>query len=435
MTFSLPSDAASPLFIGLAWLAIIVVLGAVAAIVGCVAEGPGAQPTNLIEWAKHIAKYMLVLVLWLLGPLALTWVLMRLHLFSVMGVALGLLIGVLFLLTVINPRGRLARELHSSAAAARFAELNAAYEIIGDPDKRKSFDRGEKDVGDEQRDEGVRGLGQASGAGTAHLEDIVDLEFTEVDDDLARSGRQIGDPYDVLGITRSASAEEIKSAFQRIASELHPDTGKHDPRAASRFAEINAAYEIIGDKDKRKAFDGGEIDAEGFQVFEGLGPPFGADQQFRSAPSGQNRRPWRKILLACGGAALAYGVYVHQSNKTSPPIVPGWQKLISCSSAVSLDGSKELLLSEDHRAMFYDKSLLKDGKRYEDIGVAGEWSFDDPSKKYFVSLSGTINIYTLVSPEQVSTCMLIRGNLESADLVESWFSAEADDPGDYGSDP
>ncbi|HLH95584.1 MAG TPA: J domain-containing protein [Xanthobacteraceae bacterium] len=81
------------------------------------------------------------------------------------------------------------------------------------------------------------------------------------------------DPYEVLGVSRSASAADIKSAFRKLAKKLHPDANKHDPKAASRFAELNAAYEIIGDKDKRKAFDSGEIDAEGkprFQGFEGF---------------------------------------------------------------------------------------------------------------------------------------------------------------------
>src|SRR5947209_11046985 len=82
------------------------------------------------------------------------------------------------------------------------------------------------------------------------------------------------DPYDVLGVTKSASAAEIKSAFRKQAKKLHPDANKHDPKAASRFAELNAAYEILGEADKRKAFDRGEIDAEGkprFQGFEGFG--------------------------------------------------------------------------------------------------------------------------------------------------------------------
>src|ERR1700688_5116859 len=91
------------------------------------------------------------------------------------------------------------------------------------------------------------------------------------------------DPYEVLGVTRSASPADIKSAFRRLAKKLHPDANKHDPKAASHFAELNAAYEIVGDKDKRKAFDAGEIDAEGkprAQGFEGLGrQPGGFGQQ------------------------------------------------------------------------------------------------------------------------------------------------------------
>jgi DnaJ-class molecular chaperone len=82
------------------------------------------------------------------------------------------------------------------------------------------------------------------------------------------------DPYDVLGVSKTASAAEIKSAFRKQAKKLHPDANKHDPKAANRFAELNAAYEILGEADKRKAFDRGEIDADGkprFQGFEGFG--------------------------------------------------------------------------------------------------------------------------------------------------------------------
>jgi DnaJ-class molecular chaperone len=81
------------------------------------------------------------------------------------------------------------------------------------------------------------------------------------------------DPYDVLGVSKGASAAEIKNAFRKLAKKLHPDANKHDPRAASRFAEVNAAYELLGDEAKRKAFDRGEIDSEGkprFRGFEGF---------------------------------------------------------------------------------------------------------------------------------------------------------------------
>jgi len=84
------------------------------------------------------------------------------------------------------------------------------------------------------------------------------------------------DPYEVLGVDRKASAADIKSAFRRLAKKLHPDANKNDPNAASRFAEINAAYEILGEDDKRKAYDRGEIDAEGKPRFQGFHPGAGA---------------------------------------------------------------------------------------------------------------------------------------------------------------
>jgi DnaJ-class molecular chaperone len=118
------------------------------------------------------------------------------------------------------------------------------------------------------------------------------------------------DPYEVLGVTRSASPVDIKSAFRRLAKKLHPDANKHDPKAASRFAELNAAYEIVGDKDKRKAFDGGEIDAEGkprFQGFEGFGRQPGAGGGF-GRQGGFETFTWgSEGAQAAGGRAGARG--------------------------------------------------------------------------------------------------------------------------------
>ena len=78
------------------------------------------------------------------------------------------------------------------------------------------------------------------------------------------------DPYDVLGVSKTASVAEIKSAFRRQAKKLHPDANKHDPRAAARFAELNTAYEILGEESKRKAFDRGEIDEAIFRFGDDL---------------------------------------------------------------------------------------------------------------------------------------------------------------------
>src|SRR4051794_11474929 len=91
------------------------------------------------------------------------------------------------------------------------------------------------------------------------------------------------DPYEVLGVPRSASAAAIKSAFRKAAKKHHPDSNKGDPKAAERFAELNTANEILGDEDKRKQFDRGEIDAEGKPRFQGFP---GGDPRGRAGPGG-----------------------------------------------------------------------------------------------------------------------------------------------------
>ena len=63
------------------------------------------------------------------------------------------------------------------------------------------------------------------------------------------------DPYDILGVDRSATQDEIKSAFRRLASQHHPDKNPGDNGAHHRFKEINAAYQILSDPQKRAAFD------------------------------------------------------------------------------------------------------------------------------------------------------------------------------------
>jgi DnaJ-class molecular chaperone len=110
------------------------------------------------------------------------------------------------------------------------------------------------------------------------------------------------DPYDVLGVSKTASEAEIKKAFRNLAKKHHPDTKGGDAAAQKRFQEISAAYDIVGDKDKRTKYDQGVIDANGNP--RGFDP--GA-HGFQGGPFGQSAGPrdfhfnWQDADTAEGG--------------------------------------------------------------------------------------------------------------------------------------
>ena len=96
----------------------------------------------------------------------------------------------------------------------------------------------------------------------------------------------MADPYSTLGVARGASEAEIKSAYRKLAKELHPDRNQDNPKAAERFSSVSSAYELLSDKDKRARFDRGEIDGDGNPTapfgFGGAGGGGG----FRGRPGG-----------------------------------------------------------------------------------------------------------------------------------------------------
>ena len=81
------------------------------------------------------------------------------------------------------------------------------------------------------------------------------------------------DPYQELGVARSASADEIRQAFRKLAKQLHPDKNPGDKKSEERFKRVSAAFDVIGDDEKRKKFDRGEIDADGHEQMRA--PPGG----------------------------------------------------------------------------------------------------------------------------------------------------------------
>ncbi|MBQ9235634.1 MAG: J domain-containing protein [Alphaproteobacteria bacterium] len=83
------------------------------------------------------------------------------------------------------------------------------------------------------------------------------------------------DLYQVLGVSSTSSEAEIKSAYRKLARKYHPDLNKDNPQAAEKFKEISCAYDILGDKEKRRKYDNHEIDCDGKPT--GFGSGFGND--------------------------------------------------------------------------------------------------------------------------------------------------------------
>ena len=99
------------------------------------------------------------------------------------------------------------------------------------------------------------------------------------------------DPYSALGVARDATEKDIKSAYRKLAKELHPDKNKDNPAATERFSKVTQAYDLLSDKNKRAQFDRGEIDGDGNPAnpFAGMGGGAGGygGGSYGAAPGGQ----------------------------------------------------------------------------------------------------------------------------------------------------
>jgi DnaJ-domain-containing protein 1 len=91
-------------------------------------------------------------------------------------------------------------------------------------------------------------------SGTGHLRPAIDVRL---------NGGPVKDPYEILGVARTASDEEIRKVYRRWAKKLHPDLNPGNKESEERFKEVVGAYELLSDPDKRQRFDSGEIDASG----------------------------------------------------------------------------------------------------------------------------------------------------------------------------
>jgi DnaJ-class molecular chaperone len=91
----------------------------------------------------------------------------------------------------------------------------------------------------------------------------------------------MSDPYSVLGVPKTASDDDIRKAFRKLAKKHHPDLNPGDKKAEAKFKEISQANDLLSDKEKRRRFDAGEIDASGAEV-----PPRGFYRDQAGGPGG-----------------------------------------------------------------------------------------------------------------------------------------------------
>lgn len=140
----------------------------------------------------------------------------------------------------------------------------------------------------------------------------------------------MADPYSTLGVAKGASEAEIKSAYRKLAKQLHPDKNKDNPKASEKFSEVTRAYDILSDKTKRAQFDRGEIDGDGnpampFGYGGGGGGGFRGDQ--RSGPGGfsgfgNEGADFGDIfegLFGRGGGGAAGGGFGGFGGRSAPP--------------------------------------------------------------------------------------------------------------------
>lgn len=163
------------------------------------------------------------------------------------------------------------------------------------------------------------------------------------------------DPYQELGVPRSASADEIRKAFRKLAKQHHPDTNPGDKAAEERFKRVSAAFDIVGDAEKRKKFDAGEIDADGRETvrgYGGAGGPFGQGGPFNQGggryaetmEGGDLGDLFSEILGRRGGGGGGFGGFSQRGSDVRAKldidledIIQGAKKRIAFSDGRTID--------------------------------------------------------------------------------------------------
>lgn len=155
------------------------------------------------------------------------------------------------------------------------------------------------------------------------------------------------DLYKILGVSKSATADELRKAYRQKAKSLHPDLHPDDQQKADQFKEASAAFEILGDEEKRKKYDRGEIDADGnptgFGGQGGFGGNYGAYSDFAGARGGSFQGdPFEDILA---------GMFGQQRKRPGPRKGADLRYRVEISFEDAVQGAKRQMTMGDGKAL------------------------------------------------------------------------------------
>jgi len=156
------------------------------------------------------------------------------------------------------------------------------------------------------------------------------------------------DLYKILGVSKSASADEIRKAYRQKAKTLHPDLHPDDKAKADQFKEVSAAFEILGDEDKRKKYDRGEIDSDGNPTGfagggqGGFGRNYGAYSDFARSGGGGQGDPFEDILA---------GMFGQQRRRPGPRKGADLRYRVEISFEDAVMGAKRQMTMGDGKAL------------------------------------------------------------------------------------